>query len=67
MNLTDDINIKIYTITGELVKEIDEQTGGMAEWDVTNEKGKEVASGVYLDLVTNEEGGKETGKVVVVK
>ena len=67
MNLPKLDSIKIYTITGELVKEIKEQIGIRANWDGKNDNGSDVASGVYIYLVTTEDGDKGRGKVVVVK
>jgi hypothetical protein len=55
-------NVKIYTITAHLVTELSSDT-----WDLTNRHGERVASGVYLFLVTNNEGFKSTGKLVVIK
>ncbi len=67
MDLTENTTIKIYKISGEVVKEIKEQIGGMAVWDGKNNTGKEVASGVYLYLIKNKAGDKKTGKIAVVR
>lgn len=67
MNLTENSTIKIYTISGELIKVIKEQIGGMAEWDVRNKKGKKIASGIYIYLITNKAGEKKKGKIAIVK
>ena len=67
MNLPKLDSIKIYTITGELVKEIKEQVGIRANWDGKNDKGSTAASGVYIYLVTTEDGDKDTGRIVVVR
>lgn len=67
MNITANSQIKICKITGEVVKVIKEQTGGMAIWDGKNEKGREVASGIYIYLITNKAGEKKTGKIAVVR
>lgn len=45
--LIDQSNVKITDINGRLVKEI-VSNGGQAIWDRLNQKGEEVASGVYL-------------------
>ncbi|OGS29977.1 MAG: hypothetical protein A2218_12535 [Elusimicrobia bacterium RIFOXYA2_FULL_53_38] len=46
-----DLSIKIYTITGSLVKTVYDGPvpagKGTMEWDGTNEKGSKVASGIY--------------------
>lgn len=68
-NLTSRATIKIYTIAGELVRELEKPpaTGGEKVWDGNNEKGKKVASGVYLYLITNPQGDKKLGKLAVIK
>jgi hypothetical protein len=50
--------VKIYTLGGDLVKDLmDESGAGVIRWDGRNNKGEEVASGVYFGLV---KGGGET-------
>jgi hypothetical protein len=67
-NLTEQITIKIYTIAGELVWDLNEaHTNGEIQWNATNNHGETIASGVYLYLVTNDAGQKKTGKIAVVK
>ena len=63
--LTEDCFIKIFNLAGELVREL--SGTGKITWDAKNSSGKEVASGVYIYLVTDKEGRKATGKVVVVR
>ena len=56
-NLTAAAEIKIFTITGELVKKVEYTTGnGQAVWRGTNEAGRKVASGVYLVLIKSSAG-----------
>lgn len=57
--------IRIYTITGDLVRELD-VTPPEVKWDVKNSGGQTVASGVYLWEVTADKARK-TGKLVVIK
>jgi len=66
-NLTANVNIKIYTLTGELVKEIKEQVGDKAYWDVKNKKGKAVSSGIYIYYITNPKGQEKKGKVAIIR
>ena len=67
-NITADVQIKIYTIAGELVDEINlANTTGSARWDCKNKKGESVASGVYLYVMKNSVGEKKTGKVVIIR
>ena len=57
--------IKIYTLSGELVREL--PVALVTEtWDVKNTDGKLVASGVYIWEATAG-SGRKTGKLVVIK
>ncbi len=65
---TDDVVIKIYKITGELVKTIKVQNAqGQLTWDVTNDAEKQLGSGAYIYLITNSAGQKAVGKIAVIK
>lgn len=57
--LTKDVKIRIFTISGRLVREIDITTDGSFQYDVRNDDGEELASGVYIYIITN---GKEISK-----
>ena len=66
-NLSSDAEIKIYTITGELVKKLIHKTGFVKEWyPVENEKGEKVVSGVYIYYITNKDQHK-SGKLVIIR
>jgi hypothetical protein len=54
--------VKIYTLLGELVRQLDGDAGGIALWNGKNDYGQDVASKVYLAVI---EGGGET-KVVKI-
>lgn len=59
-------NIRIVDATGNLVHQAIAR-GGFYEWDLNNQRGKRVASGVYFVLMTNEDGSdKATAKIAVV-
>ena len=63
-NLPKEAAIRIYTISGELVKTIkhkDIADGGSEEWDISG-----VAGGIYIYTIISSEG-KKTGKVSIVK
>jgi hypothetical protein len=48
-DLTAQAQIKIYTISGELVRELDDTNGtGLVCWDGKNTNGSDVASGIYI-------------------
>jgi flagellar hook assembly protein FlgD len=67
-NVTDDVKIRIYSASGALVRDMHvEASGGTAAWDLKNENGEAVASGVYVCLLTNSAGEKKTIKVAVIR
>lgn len=62
-NLTGQAEIKIYTITGELVRKVGYSSGfGKTTWDGRNDNGSTVASGVYLMLIKS---GANTKKLKI--
>jgi hypothetical protein len=64
-NLTENATIKIYTITGELVKTVSyASSNGVATWDGKNNNGAEVASGVYIMYIESS-AGKQRLKIAV--
>jgi len=60
--------IRIYTISGELVKEYEYKPGYMGEWkwDVKTSNGEKVFSGVYIYYIESEKECK-TGKLVIIR
>lgn len=66
--LTERANIKIYTVAGELVRELD-TTGVLALWDAKNGSGASVASGVYIYLISDPDNSshKAKGKLAIIK
>lgn len=67
--LTDTAIIRIFTIVGELVKtiEVTPQDSGSPTWDGRNDAGEKIASGIYIYLITTEEGYKVKGKIGIIK
>ena len=66
-NLSAGSKIRIYSMAGELVYEMEETGGtGYCEWRAVNSDGRRVASGVYLYNITNPSGEKKTGKIAVI-
>jgi len=69
-NLTSlDSKVYIYTISGELVRELDCETElrrVTAPWDLKNDNGEQVARGVYIYLVADG-AGEKTGKIAIIK
>lgn len=68
--LTAKVTIRIYTLSGELVKSIVKDSGASDEvswFPVANEQGQTVASGVYLYHVESTDGKTRLGKLMVIK
>jgi subtilisin family serine protease len=58
--------IKIFTTSAYLVKTLYTNSGSTS-WDLTNDSGERVASGVYHYLITNDQGQKTTGQLSIIK
>ena len=58
--------VKIFTVSGRLVKKLD-APGGSATWDLTNDSGEKVASGIYLFVCTDNQGDHFRGKFTVIR
>jgi hypothetical protein len=67
-NLSSEATIKIYTVSGELVKTLHETDGdGFLPWNpVDNDDGVPLASDVYIYLIDNKQQ-KKVGKLVIVR
>jgi hypothetical protein len=66
-NLSATAHIRILTINGDLVRDIDQTDGsGRYVWDVTNQSGQPLASDVYFYVVTSGRE-KKTGKLVIIR
>jgi hypothetical protein len=64
--LAGNTTIKIFTISGHLVRTL--TTGNSSTtWDLNNDSGDRVASGIYIYLVTNDQGQEARGKVAVIR
>lgn len=66
--LTKRTKIRIFTISGELVYEADQDTpSGEMVWDVRNKYGDDIASGVYIYLLADDTGHRAKGKFAVIR
>lgn len=66
-NISPLCTIKIYTLNGELVRTIEHTSGETAHsWDVTNDRGDRLGSGVYLYLIKNNKN-KKKGKLIIIR
>ncbi len=63
---TEDCTIRIYTISGELIKELT-PVGPQTFWDLKNDEENLIASGVYIYSITDPEGNRMAGKIAVIK
>jgi hypothetical protein len=68
-NLPSGSTMKIFTASGHLVRTLGGQSLrlGTMTWDLTNDSGDKVASGIYLYLITDSQGDKVKGKLAVIK
>ncbi|MEW6607831.1 MAG: T9SS type A sorting domain-containing protein [bacterium] len=64
--LPEDTQIRIYDISGNLVKE-EEHKRATWIWDVRDNYGKKVDSGVYIYVLTTGDGKKKTGKIAIIR
>lgn len=66
-NLTKEAEIKILSLQGHLIKTIYENDGdGGAEWNVRDENGKELASGIYLYYIRSKDD-TFMGKLAIIR
>lgn len=66
-NLTSEATISIYMIDGSFVRKIRESDGnGGVEWDVKDEHGNDVSSGVYIYYVESDDD-THVGKFVIIR
>ena len=67
--LTSDASIKIYTISGDLVRTLNKLNSSFTNktfWDLKNNAGEKVASGIYIYLIKYRAMVKK-GKIVVIR
>jgi len=66
-NISPLCTIKIYTLNGELVRTIEHTSGATSySWDVTNDRGDRLGSGVCLYLIKNNQS-KKKGKLIIIR
>jgi flagellar hook assembly protein FlgD len=72
VNVTASARAEIYTMTGDLVREIENvdfggEGRGNIEWDTRNGDGEPVASGVYIYRVIDDLGGEIIGRFTIIR
>ncbi|HEQ97990.1 MAG TPA: T9SS type A sorting domain-containing protein [candidate division Zixibacteria bacterium] len=65
-NIPDGADIKILTINGDVIREFTDLPGPELRWDVTSDRGRKLASGVYLYYVITD-GTTVSGKLAIIK
>ncbi len=67
-NLPSAVKIKIFTLSGQLVADLDTSNSqGKIQWDVKNNAGKKAASGGYLAVISSPGSKTITKKLLVVR
>jgi hypothetical protein len=59
--------VKIFTVSARWVATVTADSMGKAHWNLTNNSGDKVASGIYLYLITDGQGDKTRGTLTVIK
>ena len=70
INIPNPCDIKIYTLSGDLVQSIhhNDSERGFADWNLTSSVGQTVASGIFLFSVEDTKNGNvQVGKFVIIK
>ncbi len=65
-NLPAQSTLKIFTLSGHRVRALPTSSLFLT-WDLKNDSGEKVASGLYIYLITTDGGQKSTGKIAVIK
>jgi hypothetical protein len=66
-NLPRTATIKIFTLTGELVRSIQKEgSGTLQQWDLRNANGLPVASGIYIAVIEIPDAGNRILKLAVI-
>ena len=66
-NLPSSCRIKIFTLSGDLVKDIVHVGSGSEAWNLLTDEGIKVASGVYIYKIETPDGKYKIGNFVILK
>ena len=58
--------VKIFTVSGQWVATLP-KSDDQVTWFLTNDSGDRIASGLYVYLITTDQGQKQVGKLSIVK
>lgn len=64
--LTIGTTIKLFSVSGHKVKAL-HTNGPTTTWDLTNDSGDRIGSGIYLYLITDTQGSKVKGELAILK
>ena len=65
--LTEEVIIRIFALSGELVRKAELAFQYSWDWDGKNMNGEDLARGIYIWVVTNAAGEEKSGKIAVLK
>ncbi|HEX7069386.1 MAG TPA: hypothetical protein VF190_01210 [Rhodothermales bacterium] len=70
VNLPTSCTIRVFTVRGELVREINHDGidgNGSAWWDLKTESGRDIAYGVYVYHIAAPGVGETTGRLAIIR
>jgi hypothetical protein len=69
VNVPAECLLRIYTVSGDLIWETEyrTETDGNIEWEVKNQSGEDVASGIYVYKIENSKGDHVYGRLIVIR
>ena len=66
-NLPNEITVKIFSLGGNLIRSLEKNNSNPSlTWDLLNEDGLRVASGMYLAIVSNPKFGNKVLKFAII-
>lgn len=67
-NLPASFNIKIYTVSGQLVAQFGGEKGtGKVQWNAKNDSGRDTASGLYVAVIASPGNPSVTRKLLIIR
>ncbi len=70
-NLPDEITVRVYSLSGQLLRTLTQDdksspTSPFIRWDLLNESGLRVASGLYLAIISSPKYGEKVLKFTII-
>ncbi len=65
--LTEEVTIRIFTLSGELVRKVELSYQYSWSWNLKNEQGEDAVRGIYLCVITNDAGEIKRVKIAILK